>query len=247
MFEPVIPPQVLRHFKAGDLIFKQSDPGDLMYIVKSGSVVLQLDFYTEHVKADGFFGEMSLLNHELRTMAATAETDCTLLEVDKTHFFCLITQTPLFAVRVLKTMADRLRRMNRQVKRITRFARQIAPGYQGAELLMNASDLRQYAKDEFIFCQNEPGKKMFCVKTGQVQLKVNGIPVETLGAGGILGEMALIEDKPRSATAVAMIDSELLVIDQERFELLLGLIPTFSIQIMQALSRRLWQLDQNIE
>jgi CRP-like cAMP-binding protein len=61
---------------------------------------------------DGIFGELSLIDQEERIASAIARTDCTLQVIDKRHFLFLVQENPLFAIQVMKVMADRLRRVD---------------------------------------------------------------------------------------------------------------------------------------
>ena len=100
-------------FAAGTSIFEKGDKAGEMYVVKEGEVDIFIDgFHLETVSADGIFGELSLIDLEARIASAKARTDCTLQVIDKRHFLFLVQETPMFAIQVMKLMADRLRRMD---------------------------------------------------------------------------------------------------------------------------------------
>ena len=65
------------------------------------------------------------------------------------------------------------------------------------------TELVPFRAGQDIFREGEPGDVMYVVRDGQVDLRVKGQLVGALGAGGVLGEMALIEHAPRTATATA--------------------------------------------
>jgi CRP/FNR family transcriptional regulator, cyclic AMP receptor protein len=97
-------------FRAGTTIFEKGDKGQEMYVVKEGEVDIFInDFRFETVLPDGIFGELSLIDQEDRIASAIARTDCTLQVIDKRQFLFLVQETPLFAIQVMKIMADRLR------------------------------------------------------------------------------------------------------------------------------------------
>ena len=82
-----------------------------MYVVMEGEVDIFIDgFHLETVSSDGIFGELSLIDLEARIASAKARTDCTLQAIDKRHFLFLVQETPMFALQVMKVMADRLHR-----------------------------------------------------------------------------------------------------------------------------------------
>ncbi len=95
-----------------------------------------------------------------------------------------------------------------------------------------------------IFQEGEPGHKMYVVKDGVVELCVHGKLVLTVRKGGIIGEMALIDNKPRSASARAKTDCELLPIDNARFISLVRQKPSFAIEVMKVLAERLRIMDE---
>lgn len=98
---------------------------------------------------------------------------------------------------------------------------------------------------EIIFSTGDAGDSMYVVKSGEVELQVNGRTVETVGEEGFFGEMALIEKDPRTATAIAKTDCVLMPINAKRFEFLTQEIPFFAIYVMKGLSRRLRAFDQS--
>ena len=102
-----------KSFPAGTTIFEKGDKGEEMYVVKEGEVDIVIDgFHFETVLPDGIFGELSLVDQEKRIASAIARTDCTLQAIDKRHFLFLVQETPLFAIQVMKVLADRLRRVD---------------------------------------------------------------------------------------------------------------------------------------
>jgi CRP/FNR family transcriptional regulator, cyclic AMP receptor protein len=241
------PPIDVRDFDAGSVIFRENETGHSMFVVLSGSVQLVLaGMNVETVTAGGFLGEMSLLQDQPRTTTALAETACSLQELDAQAFLQRVMKAPFFATKVIRTMARRIRNMDRHVSRDTRFTRTIAETEVTPALLQSAKAMITVNKGAFILRQNEDGNEMYCIRRGKVELRVNDVVVETVGVGGIVGELALLDNKPRSATAVAAEDCDLLVYDTERFEYLLAMTPEFTFRIMQLLARRLRAIDRAI-
>jgi CRP/FNR family transcriptional regulator, cyclic AMP receptor protein len=99
-------------YPAGATVFSAGEPGDRMYVVKSGSVVLNAadGRALETVEAGDIFGEMALIDREPRSASAQAGTDCELVSIDKRRFWFLVQETPYFAQVVMRAMAERLRR-----------------------------------------------------------------------------------------------------------------------------------------
>jgi CRP-like cAMP-binding protein len=88
------------------------------------------------------------------------------------------------------------------------------------ELLSSERETRSFDAGQVIFLAGEPGDCMYVVMEGQVELSVRGQVLERLGPGGVLGEMALIDNAPRSASAVTRSDTRLVPIRRDRFEAL---------------------------
>lgn len=100
-------------YAAGQLIFEEGQPGDVLYVVKEGEVeILVGSDVVETLDAGEIFGEMALIEHKGRSASARAKTACQVVPVDEQRFTFLVQQTPHFAITVMQTMAERLRRMN---------------------------------------------------------------------------------------------------------------------------------------
>ena len=88
--------------------------------------------------------------------------------------------------------------------------------------------------------------RMYAVIEGQVDIVINGQLVETVEAGGVFGEMALIEDRPRVATATVSAQAKLVSIDRKRFLFLVQQNPYFAIQLMTVMASRLRKMDERL-
>jgi CRP-like cAMP-binding protein len=84
-------------------------------------------------------------------------------------------------------------------------------------LLARAGEVRRLAAGSVIFERGEDAHSMFVVTGGTVALKLENEILDTVEAPGLLGEMALIDYEPRSLTAVASSDVELVEIPERRF------------------------------
>ena len=105
-----------RHFDAGAKIFLEEDPGDAMYMVRSGRVdVVTYGTVLENVRSGGVFGEMALIDDGPRSAAAIAAEPTEVVAIDKPTFLAIIRDDPGFALKVMSLLATRLRRMNKQI------------------------------------------------------------------------------------------------------------------------------------
>ncbi|MGE0821547.1 MAG: cyclic nucleotide-binding domain-containing protein [Candidatus Binatia bacterium] len=90
-----------------------------------------------------------------------------------------------------------------------------------------------------IIKEGEPGHVMYIVKEGIVEIRAGGRLLESVEPGGIVGEIALIDAKERSASVVARTDCQLLPVDEEQFVLLVEQVPYFALQVIRVLAARL--------
>ena len=106
-------------------------------------------------------------------------------------------------------------------------------------LFRDAPEVVAVAAGKYIFRKGEAAKVMYLIIEGDVDLLLGETVVETAGQGAFIGEMALIDDEPRSASARARDDCRVFPIDEERFQLLVKETPFFALQMMKTLARRL--------
>jgi CRP-like cAMP-binding protein len=106
-------------------------------------------------------------------------------------------------------------------------------------IFRNAADAQAVPAGHVLFREGDPGDTMFAVATGEVELTVGGDVVEEVGPGGILGELALVDHAPRSATAIARTDASVVQVDADRFGYLVHEHPTFALQVMAVMAERL--------
>jgi CRP/FNR family cyclic AMP-dependent transcriptional regulator len=103
-----------KSFSAGTVIFEKGTKGEEMYVIKEGEVDIFIDgCHLETISPDDIFGELCLIDQETRIASAVAKTDCVVQVINKRRFLFLVQETPLFAIRVMKVLAERLRRVDR--------------------------------------------------------------------------------------------------------------------------------------
>jgi CRP/FNR family cyclic AMP-dependent transcriptional regulator len=100
-------------FGAGAPIFEADEKGDSMFLIRSGEVEIERNGKViETLGPGGIFGEMALIDGSPRSATARAKTDCVVAPINEKIFLFLVHETPYFAIAVMRTLADRLRRMN---------------------------------------------------------------------------------------------------------------------------------------
>ena len=106
--------------------------------------------------------------------------------------------------------------------------------------------LRKAAARETIILEGSVANEMFFVRKGRVEIRVKDMPVEEVGPGGIFGEMALIDQSPRSASVVAIEDTEIVPISERLFIILVQDAPYFALDVMRLLVERIRAMNKQM-
>jgi CRP/FNR family cyclic AMP-dependent transcriptional regulator len=102
---------------------------------------------------------------------------------------------------------------------------------------------RHFEAGEKIFLEDELGDAMYMVRSGRVDVITYGTVLENVRAGGIFGEMALIDDGPRSAAAMAAEPTEVVAINKQTFLTVIRDDPQFALRVMSLLVSRLRRMN----
>jgi CRP/FNR family transcriptional regulator, cyclic AMP receptor protein len=100
------------------------------------------------------------------------------------------------------------------------------------------------APGEALFEKGVPGHSMYVVKTGDLQILDGNHVYETVSAGGIVGEMAMVDGSPRSATVRAISPSTVIPIDERRFLFMVQQTPFFALRVMRVMTARLRAMNE---
>ena len=111
--------------------------------------------------------------------------------------------------------------------------------------------VRSYKKDTMIFSESQSGSDMFIIQDGVVSIsKVvdgNEVTLAMLKRGDMFGEMALLENKPRSASAIAHEDCRLMVVNRQNYDQMVGTQPQLISRLTTMLSERLWSMYRHLD
>jgi CRP-like cAMP-binding protein len=121
----------------------------------------------------------------------------------------------------------------------------IAPNAKNVKLVFNPDEFyREYARDSMLFSEGEPGDELYILQKGSVKIvKIvdnNEMLLAILQTGDILGEMALLESKPRSASAVAYDDCSVFTVNRTNFARMIETKPEFIARLTTILAERIW-------
>jgi len=109
---------------------------------------------------------------------------------------------------------------------------------------------RTYPKDTMLFAEQEPGNELFVIQKGSVKIvKIvndNEVLLAVLKAGDIFGEMALLEAKPRVATAIAYEDCQVLAVNRANFQRMITTQPQLIARLTTLLADRIWLIYKQL-
>lgn len=230
--------------KGSRLLFKR----DKMYLLLDGEVDLAVhNRRVGSVSKGEIFGEMASLTHSPRSATAIAKAGCRVIALDDREFEAALTHKPEFALMLLSVLIGRLREAIGQLSASGVLTEEKA--WQDAYVFERKviADLVKEFADEApkyfdakkpIMQEGQVGLFMYVVLKGSVAIFLNGSPVERVGQGGVFGELALIDQQPRAASAVAETDCELLAISRKAFLELMKTKPGFGKSLLAAVADR---------
>jgi CRP-like cAMP-binding protein len=240
-----------RTLPAGGVLFAENTAGTSMYFLASGEVALTRNGKPlDVIKAGEVLGEMSVLTGEPRSATATARSACEVIELDGGAFSAAIQKTPDFALMLLAILIKRLRLAlaMQMLGRNQDLAPETVP-VSGevfdkgllAELTSNFPGRPPVyqPKNGVIMHEGKAGIFMYVVIDGAVRITAKGRVIEVVRPGGVFGEMALVDQSKRAASASAATDCNLLSINRNDFLALIKSNPAFGMSLLRALAQRL--------
>lgn len=242
-----------RIYRKGDVICQQGRPGQQMYFVKEGEVMVYIDGSPVASLGPGeIFGEISLFYNVKRSATircATAGTEIGVLTRQGLENLLRSGQSYAYDViyRLYNILPTRLRNMNEKYKTAIRSIHLIFDGdekkmpnleqiqmeteqkaavafptFSQNEARRIFQQVKTFDSDELVFAEGENGIGAYFILEGRVRVVASSpdsqqIILGELGEGEMFGEMALIDEKPRSASVVALTPCRLAYVDKKAF------------------------------
>jgi CRP-like cAMP-binding protein/Ca2+-binding EF-hand superfamily protein len=221
---------VQERYAAGETVFTEGSEGDKFYLVAAGLVrVNKRGEDLADLGPGSCIGEGSLLTDHPRAATVTACRDSTLFFLTRASFSYLTEAYP--DVRAQLRRLHENRRVGINIKMLQRQLASHLPFLRDAADLGLVADLANQLKPSFcragevLLKEGEPGDRFYIVEYGSLRVSRQGETLAILGTGGCLGEGALLSNAARSATATAVVDTGLLALDRECFQLILESYP----------------------
>ncbi|HOO70466.1 MAG TPA: Crp/Fnr family transcriptional regulator [Spirochaetota bacterium] len=108
----------------------------------------------------------------------------------------------------------------------------------------------EYSPNEIIFCEFEPGNEFYFIQSGRVKIVkiINNREktIDVLSDGDVFGEMAILEEEPRSATTIAMDRVKLLKFHRDNFDTLLQGNPQLAYKLLVIFSKRIYDAKRRL-
>jgi CRP/FNR family cyclic AMP-dependent transcriptional regulator len=261
---PIYIPAVARSFfesagkeeevPAGTVFFSENEKAsrlflkrDKMYYLLSGRVALVAKGkQIGEPKVGEIFGEMAAISDSPRSATAVAKSECRVISLDDKGFATALSKKPEFALMMLGTMIMRLRGMIAKLSGVpsgtqTKEQSRVFDKNLLATMVKGLGDqaVVRFDRGKIIMVAGQAGNLMYVVIEGSVGISIRGAVVERVTQGGIFGEMALIDQSPRAANAIAETDCALLAINRQVFLNLVKSEPTFGVSLLGAMAERL--------
>jgi carbon-monoxide dehydrogenase iron sulfur subunit len=238
----------LRKYRPHGVIFREGDPSEKFYFVKSGKALATRKMTGGHeepinvLKEGQFFGVIGLMENINRIVTVKAISPLALFELSRDEFNELLKSSPPFA-KMIKDMS--VRRLLKQVSIFKELDEEHLKHIQ--EILLE----KTYPADEVIFRENDPPDAVYAILKGTVRVYRRteygkDITLAYLSHGDFFGELGLIESVPRSATVVTSDECKLLVIRKDDFQELLKENAAISFNMLKVLSHRMRETSKEM-
>jgi CRP/FNR family transcriptional regulator, cyclic AMP receptor protein len=242
------------HFKKYDLIFTEGDPGDCAYVIDEGKVAIVAgkNIHGKHkalakLSKNAIFGEMALIDEKVRTATAFVLEDCRLTIISRKTLSYLIHKEPLALSPLLEILSQRLRQTTKLLKdklkgqKVKR--RDFDTAYREKPHQQD-KNIKTFYYGETIFQEGQPSDCAYIIESGNVGVYRDDSEgkrslVYELGEHSLFGEMGLIDKYPRSASVVALADTQCMVIERSRFDYMKKFNSTFMVNLIKAFTERL--------
>lgn len=253
-------------FEKGAYITIEGEPNaDMFYIVRDSKVhILRAVQATDErgsivISAGGVFGVVSAMaGYGKHVETSRAVTDVKLIAVRRDQFAAFIRTNPTVALKIMLQFSERMRELNIALtgnppKIKTGGMKNDAPKndrQKSSDEKKFGESLKTYKKDDIIFLEGDLCNEVFIVKSGQVKISKMTQTGETLLAilnpDSIFGEMAPLGSSPRTATAAAYTDCQVLVLEREKFLHMIRTEPQMIERLTVQLAERIWLLYKQL-
>jgi CRP-like cAMP-binding protein/Fe-S-cluster-containing hydrogenase component 2/thioredoxin reductase len=225
----------IRTPKPGDVVFARNDYTNSFFCIVDGTVEVEINSETGQritLRKGEFFGEMSLISGRRRSATVFAGAGCVLVETPR---------------RSMNRLINSVAAVRREIDLVfvTRAIQQRFSPKSSAEALADIvadAEIRKYQADEILFAEGDVGDSLHLVRVGSLTISRNiggrEVVLSYVAAGNYVGEMALLGDSTRSATARAAVATETIRLSAEAFRKLLARDPQLKLTLQAEYRQR---------
>jgi CRP/FNR family transcriptional regulator, cyclic AMP receptor protein len=226
-----------------------------MYYIAEGEIGLTIGGKAlDDVKAGEIVGEMAVISERPRSATATAKTACLTYSLNAAELQGALSKNPEFALMLMSIMFDRVRFVAARIA--ARKAAPLAAAREAAvfdpallaqvESVLPRAAIVRYQAGASVMKEGQAGIYMYIVKSGRVFITIKDKVLEGVSPGGVFGEMALVDQSPRVASATADVYSELLAVDRPSLLEVVKAQPAFAMALLRAVVERLRHMNAQL-
>jgi CRP/FNR family transcriptional regulator, cyclic AMP receptor protein len=251
-------------FNAGAQLFAEADKAkgglfskgsNRMYYLAEGEVGLTIGGKPlDVVKKGEIVGEMAVISERPRSATGTAKTGVLAYSLNQAELTAALAKNPEFALMLMSVMFDRIRFLAARLaarKMAATAALREGPTFdplllQQFESALARTAIVRYQAGQQVMKEGQSGMYMYVVKTGRVYITIKDKVVEQVNPGGTFGEMALVDQSPRVASATCDVYSELLTVDRAALLEAVKSQPAFAMAMLKAVVERLRHMNAQL-
>ncbi len=231
-----------------------------MYFLTEGEVALTANGkLLDAIKAGEVIGEMAVISElpgtataSARSATATAKTNVSAYSLDGSEVQTGLSRMPEFALMLMSVMFDRLRfvaarlamrkvaKPNAVSEAMTTFSAEML---EILESRLERATVLRYEPGAVIMREGDAGTTMYVILSGQLAISIKGAVVEMAGSGATIGEMALVDQSARAATATATTACKLLAVNRNALIDLVKTDPAIGMSLMRSMAERLRNMN----
>jgi len=233
-FEAFMDSLSLKNYVKNDAVFEAGDAGESLYLIAMGTLRLEMTLPTgkkrvfSQLSEGDFFGEIAFMSHGKHVDTAVADGELSILEIDRHTFDIWVEKHPK-----IQSVVEVFYR-----QRVLARVLAMTPVFDGvpAEVRTALADkfqLHTFKKDEVVIKEGKSGRSFFLIRSGQVSIMTRdmrkpgeNVQLGTMEEGDFFGEVALLTDKPRTATVVSNGDLELMELTRDDFNEIVQTYPS---------------------
>jgi CRP-like cAMP-binding protein len=241
--QPELSMRPLVMFRKNQILTRQGEYGDRAWLIESGHVAIFVNGEMITTIGEGaMIGEMSLIDGGLRTATTKAITEVTAHEIQRRDFQRLIDQCEPLAGYLLESLSDTIRHALGLPQVLVHDP---DPRIQAKRWPSGLLETCRYETGSTLYEAGETATVAYLIRSGLVTIRRDFVEIVHHGPGRVIGEICLLENAPRTATALAVEPTECELIRRGQFEEAIATMPPVLKQLTVTYLKRISALSAN--